>query len=407
MSGDQYARYAQLSHEELYRTLMASDPGQVEHLASQWRSLQETLDHLATSLDTTLNQLSQAWESDSSAVYQYYMATISSFATALSTEFDQLHEGLKLMAIDLRAARAKAESPADTDNSDKAISGAAKGAAIGGAVAGPGGAVVGGAIGAAFGHQQDEEEQAKAHQRMVRVVADLAERYEVSAVNRWPVEPVEPPTGLPGDKSGGAATPSRGPAVGAPAAAPHLGPGGGRASRTVADPGPGRAAPADGSAAGGTHGAGDGPAVEPPSISGTALLGAGGALVGSAVLNAAALDAVLGAGAAGLRGVPGAGEFGTGAAGKVTGGAAGATANGLRGGVIGGHADGHGMADGRSASGTGRSGSVNSAGRGTDQDADHDERMTWLTEDEMVWGDDESSAPAVIGGEPAPEPRPE
>jgi uncharacterized protein YukE len=397
MSGDHYGRYAQLSHEELYRMLMAGEPHQVENLASKWRSMQQTLDGLATSLNTSLDQLGKAWKSESGAEYQRRLSAISSYSSKLSAEFDQVHEGLGLMAAQLREARAKAENPADTDNADKAIRGATKGAAIG-AVAGPAGVVFGGAIGAAFGHQQDEEEKAKAHQRMVRLVADLAAHYEMNRVNSWPAEPVAPPAGLPGSGSGGAATPARGPAVGAPGAAPHAGTGGDHTSRTVAGPGRVSALPADGAGIGGAKDSAGGTADPSSPTSGTALLGAGGALVGAGVLDAAALGAVLGAsGPAGPHGDGGAGSMGTRApvAGKVTGGAAGSPGTGLRGGVIGGQGEGRGPVDGKAASGTGRAAM-------TGEEADNDERMTWLTEDEMVWGGDEPSNPAVLGGESTP-----
>ncbi|RAN97467.1 hypothetical protein GUI43_06174 [Micromonospora noduli] len=36
-------------------------------------------------------------------------------------------------------------------------------------------------------------------------------------------------------------------------------------------------------------------------------------------------------------------------------------------------------------------------GQGRAQDDDSDERLTWLTEDEMVWQGDEKAAPRVLG----------
>ncbi|WP_433315411.1 hypothetical protein ACQP0U_02575 [Micromonospora sp. CA-269861] len=36
-------------------------------------------------------------------------------------------------------------------------------------------------------------------------------------------------------------------------------------------------------------------------------------------------------------------------------------------------------------------------GQGRAQDDDSDERLTWLTEDEMVWQGDEKAGPSVLG----------
>ncbi|MDM4784671.1 hypothetical protein [Micromonospora sp. b486] len=81
-----------------------------------------------------------------------------------------------MMSSELRAAQSKAESPEKTDDNDKLLSGAGKGFLLGGAP----GAVIGGIV----GHQQDKAEQEKAHQRMVQVVAKLAEGYDFSAYGR-------------------------------------------------------------------------------------------------------------------------------------------------------------------------------------------------------------------------------
>ncbi|MET8093236.1 hypothetical protein ABZU52_24235, partial [Micromonospora sp. NPDC005220] len=49
----------------------------------------------------------------------------------------------------------------------------------------------------------------------------------------------------------------------------------------------------------------------------------------------------------------------------------------------------------RPGSGAGRPGVL--GGQGRAQDDDSDERMTWLTEDEMVWQGNEKAAPPVLG----------
>ena len=64
----------------------------------------------------------------------------------------------------MQEAQREAESPDATDDSDKTWKGAAVGAPLG-----PAGMLVGGF----FGHQKDEEEKEKAHNRMVQLVAGL------------------------------------------------------------------------------------------------------------------------------------------------------------------------------------------------------------------------------------------
>src|SRR5690554_4377483 len=150
MADEYYARYAGLSHHDLYYQLRAGDPGQVENLASAWRSLAVSVDELAADLDRDLDGLRSSWTGSASDEFDHRVRLVSGFARELSEEFTRTQRSLSLMAGPLRGAQARAEHPDETDDHDKLL----RGIAIG-AVAGPGGALVGGL----FGHQLDKEEK--------------------------------------------------------------------------------------------------------------------------------------------------------------------------------------------------------------------------------------------------------
>ena len=56
----------------------------------------------------------------------------------------------------------------------------------------------------------------------------------------------------------------------------------------------------------------------------------------------------------------------------------------------------------RAATGTGNANRAVAGNRGQAVDDEPDEHLTWLVEDEMVWGNDASAPPAVLGVETAP-----
>src|SRR5690606_2711975 len=210
MADEYYARYAGLSHHDLYYQLRAGDPGQVENLASAWRSLAVSVDELAADLDRDLEGLRSSWTGSASDEFGHRVGLVSEFARELAEEFTRTQRSLSLMAGPLRSAQARAEHPDEADDHDKLFKGAAMGA-----IAGPGGALIGGLI----GHQQDKEEKQRAHQRMIRLVAELASEYDLAAA---PIEaPVTAtPAELPGSSGGGHVALSSGPRVGTPGSAP-------------------------------------------------------------------------------------------------------------------------------------------------------------------------------------------
>jgi hypothetical protein len=368
---DEYVnRYQGLSHQELWTQLKSGDPGQVDTLAAAWKSLHDTADSLANTLSGDLAKLNGDWNSTSGIEYQHRVGLISDFSNTMAGEFSTLHQNLTIMAGELRTAQKQAEDPAATDNNDNLITDAA----VGFVVAGP----VGGIVGGLFGHSQDDAEKEKARQRMVQLVAGLAADYVVTTGGEWN-QSVPVPNDLPGaDTGGGTYNPQSGPG------GTNVGTVGGLNNgtpiyRTVNDP----SRPSQGPTSGdGTTLGPDGKPIDPS----TGLAGSG-ELAGAGLLGVGGL-------AASVLGATGGGGSGMGAGFGPGGGLAGAngpaSGPGLGGSAAGG-------SDPRSATGsrlTGRQ-AASGTGRGEGED-ESDERMTWLTEDDMVWGAD-AAPPSLLG----------
>ncbi|GAA2676706.1 WXG100 family type VII secretion target [Actinoplanes palleronii] len=432
MADEFYAKYEGVSHEKLYNDLKAGDPGQIDGLAAKWSAMTSTLADLARALDTDLGKLSGSWDSTGGAEFKQRLSLVSGHAQTLSEEYQRFGTGLTEQAAVLRSAQAKAEDPAETDDNDKAISGAFKGGLVGGAP--------GALIGSIYGRQQDKAEQDKAHNRMIELVAGLAASYQTAEGSTWapPLKPVDP--GLPRsiNDDGYKAT-----SVGTSAAvssAGSTGLGGLKSERTIATPTHASTGPDIGTGGGGDHattsptlGVGDeppgtglagagggggttGPGTSPGLItagggssltggSGNGWLAAGGGLALAAGLVGGAALLTNGSSGAGVQGAnpPGGRSMSAGGSG---GGRGGETA---RASSSGGHGAGNGPGAGRGTAGDlgvrdglhGKGGQAagNAAGRGAgrgDED-EADERTTWLTEDEMVWGGS-NAAPPVLGG---------
>jgi uncharacterized protein YukE len=376
--------YATHSHRELYDQLMAGKPDQVDGHAATLRRLHETLDGLSRTLSTDLQELGNAWSSSSGQEYTSRIGAITTYSSAISQNFSTLSTNLSAMASDLRTAQKQAQSPDKTDGNSNMV----KDAAIGGAVFGVPGAVIGGI----FGHNQDEEAKQKAQEQMARLVANLAGQYQ--AHNDRAPQPAPQPVNLPGGGSGGQATPHGGP--------------GGVGARGYAGP-----------AGGGSHttqsGGGDLSGLTPvapvsPLGSGSSLLGASGALLGSAVLSGAALDSLRGsaptgggATSTGLDRAAGGGVIGGDEGDPHRSGTGVQAAKGGR--PTGGPAEDEASIRNRAGMGTGNANRAAIAGRSDAIDDEPDEHLTWLVEDEMVWGGDAPAPPAVLGVDtPAAEP---
>ncbi|WP_254188952.1 hypothetical protein [Micromonospora sp. WMMB482] len=278
-------------------------------------------------------------------------------------------------------------------------------------------------IGGIVGHQQDKAEQEKAHQRMVQVVAKLAEGYDFSAYGRI-VVPEPPEIELPGHTGNGDPTLQNGPSVKTPSSGPSLGSFGPGANATATTSGVHHTAPTGGTPGEGTPGAGTTGGQPGVGVPGSVPTGGTVDPTGTSLAGAAPLTST--AGGPTIGGGPG---FGPGGAGSTT-----MSAGGAGGGLYGapgvlstGSLAGTGAnsassarfggvsgAENRSAAGTGRltsgrglvvdAGSKSAertggatgrpamagrsgvlGGRGGHGDDESDGRLTWLTEDEMVW----------------------
>ncbi|SIN31496.1 WXG100 family type VII secretion target [Micromonospora cremea] len=421
-------RYQGNSHQQLYDAVMAGKPEQIDGVAAQWAALKGILDGLGRELSGDLEKLGHTWTGSAGREFQRRLTLIVDHAEALGEGMAGVKQALTMMAGQLRTAHKQAESPDETDDNDKAVSGALKGAAFG---------LPGAVVGGIMGHQQDKEEQEKAHQRMVNVVAELAAGYDLSAYDRV-VNPPPPHPDTPKTTSDDTPTPRSVPATTTPTAAPnathstaHTG------GATIATPdgvapppvaGDGSGADQDGAGTSGTPAVATGPGVGGEGGFTTSLAGAD-PLVGGALLAGGA------AGLAGLSGPTTAAASAGAGPGLLFGAQGGAPAGGvLRTAALAGSGStpttpvratgGAAAAENRAASGVGRSmdgrraestGRAAAAGRqgaaggsganrpgvlgghGRPESDESDERMTWLTEDEMVWGDSGEAPPSVLG----------
>jgi hypothetical protein len=385
MSDDYQTKYGALTHEQLYKQLMAGDPDQVDAVAAKISSLRDTLGSLHDSLQTDLAGLAKGWSSDAGVEYQHRLGVIGTFAADLHTDLDSVHTTLTGWSGLLREAKKHAENPADTDGNSNTIKDAAIGAAAGSPL-GPLGMAAGGLIGGFMGHNQDEEERQKAHERMITLVANLAADYVTS--DRMPSDAAQAGTDLPIGSTGAMPTGSLGQTTQTPTSVRPTGDG--------SVPGQPVVEPTTTDGVTSLAGAGD----QVGGVGGGDSLAAGGVpgITGGGLLSPAALAAgglgvaAVGLGALGANGLPltGASLANAEASGGV--GRPGNLFSGVRG---------DGVDEGALGINRGTGGAAAARNAGEDEDEEH---STWLTEDEMVWGDDQPNAPAVLGGEPSAEP---
>ncbi|MGI5177138.1 hypothetical protein ACQEVZ_12475 [Dactylosporangium sp. CA-152071] len=408
MSNEYTAHYAGKSHRELYDQLMAGDPGQVEGVSADWHSAETTARHIAGEIDKDLLKLD--WAGEAGTEYRQRLGVVSAFSTGLADDHGTVKTALSSIGGALRVAQKNADNPEDTDDNDSMWGGAAGG----GAIAGLPGALIGGYL----GHQRDEQQKKEAQQRMVTLMSNLAADYAVN--NNAVMDPLPPPIGLPGGDPHTEVDPKGGPGVHSPSGGPGVhAPGSGKTNTTDT------VVPV-------STGPGGGPGTDPSQTqtadpqTGTSLLGVetgvigAGALLGGTAL-AGQIVSVGGSGgvpglsigtslastvpAGGLLGQPGAGRNDGGPTSgqrttpgnmRETGRTAGARPGGERG-------PGAGRTNRMGV--PGRDGMFGQRGAARNGDGDEEDTYdTWLTEDDMVWSDDENAPPSVLGGSVPPPP---
>jgi WXG100 family type VII secretion target len=407
-------RYQHVSHKELYQGVTVGDPKQIDGISAQWSSLKGTLEGLSRDLTKDLNALAKTWTGDAAREFHQRLNLVVDYSGNLAEGMTGIRQALDMMATELRTAQQKAESPEETDDSDKLIDGAVKGFLVGGAA----GAVIGGFV----GHKQDEAEQEKAHQRMVQVVANLAEGYDFSAYGRI-VVPEEPDKRLPGDADRTGPALGTGPSVATPSGGPTSStfshnPGATATTSGVQHTGPTSGTVGTGTGAGGGAGAGAGTPGTIGSVgvtdpTGTSLAGAAPPLTSTGPttsLSGATFTSTTPTapttGGNSFFAVPG---VGTGSLASSTGSVSGrpvglenrsAAGTGRLAGGRGVVVDAEGRSNGGKGTGArsampGRNGVLGRHGQR--DEGESDEHLTWLTEDEIVWGDGTSAPPSVLG----------
>ncbi|GIG65081.1 hypothetical protein [Phytomonospora endophytica] len=374
--------YREVDHQTLWSQLEkpAGDPDQVAGLNAAWVDpIRATLDDFVLDLDGDLTDLMENYWSVTSAggrEFKRRMELVVKFADELSAHVGTISENLTAWEGSLRTAQGNAPDPEETDDNGRAVAGAA----IGTAVAGP----VGGVIGGLIGHSQDEEQKKEAHEKIVLIIATLAKDYDTAQQIKPP--PPLPPVDLPDATDNGsseltsitgAPVPTAEPFTPKPATTPG--------THDINGPGDGT-------------GPGTGPGDPNFTGDGSGLLGAGpGTITG------------VGVGTTGSLGLAG-----TGGGGALLGGAGGAGA-GLFPGAAGAAAGAHGMNNGGLAGAKGGGGGSATTAKpasgpnpppqnrgrggtptGQPSDGDDDTYMTWLTEDDMVWGNDADAPPTLL-----------
>jgi hypothetical protein len=382
-----------MSHQDLYNLLHQGDQGQVKNLSVGWRKMREKCEELTSTLQADLLALRNTWTGDASAEFQRRIDSIVQFSSWVGGEFGQIETATSIMGDQLQSTKNRAESPAAFEGNDHMVSQAASNAATF-APLGPVGSAFAGLVGLVQGHEQDEEARQRAHQRMVNLVADLAAEYDSNAAASLGTDLPAPPAELPGSIE---STISPGMLAGIIAAIRALGlfGSGGASAATVHLNSVGSIAP-PGHPTTGTPATGAG-------LAGTG--GMVGAAVGSHVTHHGGVeisDGVLLAGGGGLTalglGLAARSAMGSGAGPGTTGAAGSAIPprpNTSAESVLGREPDPAAAVNART--GAPRAASGLASGRNTDEP---DEHSTWLTEDDMDWGEDDAAEP-ILGGRPA------
>ncbi|HZM84591.1 MAG TPA: hypothetical protein VFC19_53400 [Candidatus Limnocylindrales bacterium] len=181
MADEFYEKYKHLSHQELYRMLRAGMPRQVDGVGDGWATVASTLSGLADSLRQDMDRLLNGFAGSASNEVMEGLSALAQRAKTLAEEATAMRTGLTAMSQALALAKRQAEAPQEVPAA------LAQGVSF--------------VLGAELGHVPTPEEQARARERMVWLVARLAAQYGIAEHANWPAV-----AALPIAIVGGAAT---------------------------------------------------------------------------------------------------------------------------------------------------------------------------------------------------------
>jgi uncharacterized protein YukE len=383
------SRYQGKSHQDLFNLLHAGQNGQVLGLSTRWTRMRESAQELTSTLQQDLSKLTNSWTGEASLEFHRRVTSIVQFTSWVADEFDQIANATGIMGTQLENAKHRAEPP--HEGNDHMLQDAASNAATF-SMFGPVGSAAAGILGAVQGHQQDEEERQRAHQRMVNLVADLAADYDRNAEVSFSTDLPNPPPELPGSARTGKAGAAIGAIVGAIAAMGLFGSGGSVAAERITkstghidvDTHTSPATHAEGAVLTGT-----GALV---GVHDAALAHHGGVTISDGVLLAGGGGLALGLGLAARSAMNSGGSGVTGTAGANMPARPGTPAEA----VLGREPDPNAAVTARAAAAR----PANGIASGRTSDGEPEEHSTWLTEDNMDWGEDDAAEP-ILGGRPA------
>src|SRR5215467_16360686 len=105
------SRYQGMTHEELYKLLMAGNHPQVHQLSTRWGKMRETCDNLTTTLQQDLSALGNTWKGEAALEFHRRITSIVEFASWLTDEFSQIEIATSIMGDQLQTAKNQSESP--------------------------------------------------------------------------------------------------------------------------------------------------------------------------------------------------------------------------------------------------------------------------------------------------------
>lgn len=380
MADEYTSRYQDMTHTDLYAALMAGDPEQVAGVSAAWYSISETVGGIARDLQSDVDTMLEAWGTVASIEFCRRMAILVNFTTTLADQQSDLKAVVGDWGVRLAEAQANAEPPAEAEGD---AADAAEEAAV----------AVGPVVGSWYGQTVAADVLEAAHDRMVTTVATVATIY--GDASRLLPEVVEPDEDMPGTE----VTTTQG--------LVHLA--GSSASSSSAVSASSSASSASTATTVSYHD-GSGTSTDSASASptvtdsfwgdgGTTLAGAGGDTV-VGLTSAASVGAggvLFSQMSLGSTGASGGVGLSLGASGNTVP-AGGVLASSSPSAVKSVNPT---LAEGT----TGQTGAAtrttnatptSQTGRATTDDEDDSEYTTWLTEEDMVWGDDDNLPPSVL-----------